>query len=185
MAKNVFKKETHYTISSKRNGYDTITPIDRKNTGELELNTVYRNGLHQMLQVKEKVKVQSQSLTHTFLSHITYFQNFKKGNFFGLTGTIGGRETYTIYKSKYFNSDLVRIPQFKRKRFIELPAIICENDIEKHLAIICKEIIYHFSKGRKILVICKDINEGNNIELKLKEGKFEQKDFDIFKKRSR
>ena len=179
MAKNVFKKETHYTISSKRNGYDTITPIDRKNTGELELNTVYRNGLHQMLQVKEKVKVQSQSLTHTFLSHITYFQNFKKGNFFGLTGTIGGRETYTIYKSKYFNSDLVRIPQFKRKRFIELPAIICENDIEKHLAIICKEIIYHFSKGRKILVICKDINEGNNIELKLKEGKFEQKDFDI------
>ena len=56
-AKHIFKKEKDYTISNKRLGYDCITPIDRKNTGELELNTIYRNGLHQMLQIKENIRV--------------------------------------------------------------------------------------------------------------------------------
>lgn len=174
-AKHIFKKEKHYTISSKRLGYDCITPIDRKNTGELELNTVYRNGLHQMLQIKENIRVQSETLTHTFLSHVTYFQKFQKGNFFGLTGTIGGEETKLIYNDKYFISNLVYIPQYKKKRFIELPPKICINDYETHLNEICIEIIYHYSRGRKILVICKDIDEGEIIKNKLKEGKFEFK----------
>lgn len=174
-AKHIFKKEKDYTISSKRLGYDCITPIDRKNTGELELNTVYRNGLHQMLQIKENIRVQSETLTHTFLSHVTYFQKFKKGNFFGLTGTIGGKETNDIYGNEYFSSNLVYIPQYKKKRFISLPPKLCINDYETHLNEICKEIIYHYSRGRKILVICKDIDEGENIKKRLKEGKFELK----------
>ena len=120
-AKHIFKKEKDYTISNKRLGYDCITPIDRKNTGELELNTIYRNGLHQMLQIKEDIRVQSESLTHTFLSHVTYFQKFKKGNFFGLTGTIGGEETNDIYKNDYFNSNLVYIPQYKKKDLLIYP----------------------------------------------------------------
>jgi len=177
-AKHIFKKERHYTISSKRLGYDCITPIDRKNTGELELNTVYRNGLHQMLQIKENIRVQSETLTHTFLSHVSYFQNFQKGNFFGLTGTIGGEETKSIYDGKYFISNLVYIPQYRKKRFIELPPKICLNDGEIHLNEICVEIIYHYSRGRKILVICKDIDEGEIIKMKLKEGKFELKNID-------
>lgn len=175
-AKHIFKKEKDYTISSKRLGYDCITPIDRKNTGELELNTVYRNGLHQMLQIKENIRVQSETLTHTFLSHVTYFQKFKKGNFFGLTGTIGGEETREIYKNEYFNSNLVFIPQYKKKRFINLPPKLYINDYENHLNEICKEIIYQYSRGRKILVICKDIDEGENIKNKLKEGKFDLKE---------
>jgi preprotein translocase subunit SecA len=58
------------------------------------------------------------------------------------------------------------------KRFIELPPIICENNFESHIDKICEEIFFHFSKGRKILVICKDINEGINIENKLKKNEF-------------
>ena len=40
---------------------------------------------------------------------------------------------------------------------------------------IYKEIIYQYSRGRKILIICKDIDEGQNIKNKLKEGKFDLK----------
>ena len=176
-AKNLYKKETDYTISCKsHDGYESITPIDRKNTGELEFNTVYRNGLHQMLQIKENLRVKSETLTHTFLSHITYFIKFKKKNFFGLTGTIGGEETHSIYKRDSFNSNLVFIPSYMAKRFIELPAIICEEDFEEHIKKICEEIFYHFSKGRKILVICKDINEGINIDNNLHKDTFVAKD---------
>ena len=176
-AKNMFKREKDYTISTKsHDGYETITPIDRKNTGELEFNTVYRNGLHQMLQIKENVRVKSETLTHTFLSHISYFIKYKKKNFFGLTGTIGGEETHSIYKGDSFNSNLVFIPSYMAKRFIELPAIICEENFDAHINKICDEIFFHFSKGRKILVICKDINEGINIDNQLKKKDFVEKD---------
>ena len=172
-AKNLYNKETDYTISHKNHdGYENITPIDRKNTGELEFNTVYRNGLHQMLQIKENLRVKPETLTHTFLSHISYFVKFKKKNFFGLTGTIGDKEAQTIYKRDSFDSNLVFIPSYMAKRFIELPPIICENNFESHIDKICEEIFFHFSKGRKILVICKDINEGINIENKLKKNEF-------------
>ena len=175
-AKNLYKKETDYTISCKsHDGYESITPIDRKNTGELEFNTVYRNGLHQMLQIKENLRVKSETLTHTFLSHITYFVRFKKKNFFGLTGTIGGEETYSIYKRDSFDSNLVFIPSYMAKRFIELPPIICEENFMEHINKICEEIFYHFSKGRKILVICKDINEGINIDNNLHRDDFVKK----------
>ena len=74
-AKNLFKRETDYTISN-ATGNEAITPIDRKNTGELEFNTVYQNGLHQMLQIKENLRVKPETLTHTFLSHIIEFYHF-------------------------------------------------------------------------------------------------------------
>ena len=173
-AKNEMILEKDYTLSSKINSYKTITPIDRKNTGELEFNTHYKRGLHQMLQIKEKVRVFPETLDHTFMSHITYFSNYtNKRKFFGLTGTIGGKETHKIYKSKYFNSNLIFIPSYIAKKFIELPPIICEENYKNHLMEICKEIIFHYSKGRKILVICKDIKEGNNIKKLLEE---DQKD---------
>ena len=166
-AKNEMMLEKHYTLSSKISGYKAITPIDKKNTGELEFNTNYKGGLHQMLQIKEKVRLLPETLDHTFMSHITYFSNYKyKRNFFGLTGTIGGEETYPIYKNKY-------IPSYIPKRFIELPAIICEENYENHLIKICQEIIFHYSRGRKILVICQDINEGLKLKELLEKEKFD------------
>ena len=173
-AKNEMMLEKHYTLSSKISGYKAITPIDKKNTGELEFNTNYKGGLHQMLQIKEKVRLLPETLDHTFMSHITYFSNYKyKRNFFGLTGTIGGEETYPIYKNKYFNSNLIYIPSYIPKRFIELPAIICEENYENHLIKICQEIIFHYSRGRKILVICQDINEGLKLKELLEKEKFD------------
>ena len=179
-AKNEMILEKNYTLSSKVGGYKAITPIDKKNTGELEFNTNYKGGLHQMLQIKEKVRLLPETLDHTFMSHITYFSKYKnRRNFFGLTGTIGGEETYTIYTNKYFNSNLVFIPSYVPKRFIELPAIICEENYEMHLIKICLEIIFHYSKGRKILVICQDIKEGKKIEELLKKENFDLENQDV------
>ena len=179
-AKNEMMLEKNYTISTRMKGYKSITPIDKKNTGELQLSTNYKGGLHQMLQIKEKVRLLPETLDHTFMSHITYFSRYEnKRNFFGLTGTIGGEETYPIYKNEYFNSNLVFIPSYIQKRFIELPAIICEENYENHLKEICKEIIFHYSIGRKILVICQDIKEGMIIKELLEKEKFDLEYQDI------
>ena len=170
-AKNLMIQDKNYVISNKRGQLD-IAPVDRENTGEIELSRVYSEGLHQMLQIKHLLRVKDENLVHTFLSNITYFERYKKKDnflFFGLTGTIGDSDTQKIYQNNYFNSKLLFIPQYKKKRFIELPAILC--DIKEHYNIICEDIITNFLKGRKILVICSSIKEANILKEKLKNYK--------------
>ena len=165
-AKNYMNKFIDYVVTEKR-GRD-IAPVDRENTGETELSTVYSDGLHQMLEIKEKLRIKDETLTATFLSHITFFQNYKKNNeflFFGLTGTIGDNETQKIYKREHFNSKALFIPQYKKKRFIELPPIL--TDILEHHNKICEDIIINYSYGRKILVICESIKEAQILHQKL------------------
>ena len=177
-AKNLMFLDKNYVISNKkRNGGLDIAPVDRENTGEIELSMVYSEGLHQMLQIKHLLKVKDENLVHTFLSNISFFERYKKKDnflFFGLTGTIGDPETQKIYQNNYFNSKLLFIPQYKNKRFVELPAILC--DIREHYNIICQDIITNFLKGRKILVICNSIKEANIIKDKLKLYKSESEE---------
>ena len=168
-AKNLMEIDRDYVEIINKSGNRDIAPVDRTNTGEIELNTVYGEGLHQMLEIKHKLRVKDETLVHTFLSHITFFQEYKNDNeflFFGLTGTIGDEATQEIYGNQYFDSKLLFIPQYKKKRFIELPPILV--DIKDHLFIICKDILINFYKGRKILVICNSIKEAKIIEDELK-----------------
>ena len=167
-AKNLMEIDRDYVEIIDRSGNRNIAPVDRTNTGEIEINTVYSNGLHQMLEIKHKLRFKDETLVHTFLSHITFFQKYKKKEFlfFGLTGTIGNEETQKVYGNEYFNSKLLFIPQYKKKRFVELPPLLVS--FNEHLLIICKDIIINFNKGRKILVICSSIKEAKIIEDELK-----------------
>ena len=160
-AKNYMNKEIDYIVREDNND---IAPIDRFNTGETQIFTFYDKGLHQILEIKEKLKIKDETLTDAFLSNITFFQKYKneeKFLFFGLTGTIGDYETQKIYQNQYFNSKLLFIPHYKRKRFIQFPIIISEAS--EHMNRICKEIFINYYKGRKILVICESIREAKVI----------------------
>jgi len=165
-AKNYMNKYIDYVITEGKNR--DIAPVDRENTGETELSTVYSDGLHQMLEIKEKLRIKDETLTDTFLSHISFFQKYKNNDeflFFGLTGTIGDSETQKIYQTDYFNSKLLFIPQYKKKRFIELPPKL--SNILQHSDNICKDIIINYSYGRRILVICESIKEARDLHKKL------------------
>ena len=168
-AKNLMEIDRDYVEIVNDLGNREIAPVDWTNTGEIELSTFYGEGLHQMLEIKHRLRVKDETLVHTFLSHITYFQKYKKQDeflFFGLTGTIGDKETQKIYGNKYFDSNLLFIPQYKKKRFIELPPLLV--NIKDHLYYICKDIVINFYKSRKVLVICNSIREAKIIEKELK-----------------
>ena len=172
-AKNQMTLDKDYVLTNSKKEKD-IAPVDRNNTGEIEMSTVYDNGLHQMLEIKHLLRIKNETFVHTFLSHITFFQKYRKEKqflFFGLTGTIGDTETQKIYQNNYFNSKILFIPQYKQKRFVELPPKLCK--ITEHIDEICKDIIINFHKGRKILVICTSIKEAKFIEEKLKKFKTE------------
>ena len=168
-AKNIMEIDRDYVEVTNSTGNKDVAPVDRTNTGEIELSTVYDRGLHQMLEIKHKLRVRDETSVHTFLSHITFFQKYKKKNeflFFGLTGTIGDEETQKIYGNQYFDSKILFIPQYKKKRFVELPPLLV--NLKDHYDAIFKDIIINFYKGRKILVICNSIKEAKIIEANLK-----------------
>ena len=96
-AKNIMEIDRDYVEVTNNLGNKEIAPVDRTNTGEIELSTVYDQGLHQMLEIKHKLRIKDETLVHIFLSHITFFNEYKKRDkneflFFGLTGTIGDIE---------------------------------------------------------------------------------------------
>ena len=162
-----FHENRDYVVS---NGI--IAPVDRENTGEVEKTKVYRDGLHRMLEIKHHLRIRDETLNHTFLSHISYFKKFNNNNklfFYGMTGTLGDKNTLEIFKDETkFNSETLYIPTYKRKRFVEFPAILCK-DKNTQIKKICEEIKFHFKNKRKILVINNSIEDAKNLKKYLME----------------
>ena len=80
-----------------------ISPVDFANTGVVSLNMNWSNGLHQFLQIKHGLKLHSEDLTTTFLSHYSFFKRYitkKINNIYGVTGTLG-TEKSRIYLKNY------------------------------------------------------------------------------------
>ena len=153
-------------VKTEKNGKIEICPVDKDNTGEVGISRVYSNGLHQFLQLKEKLRIKDERLTHTFLSHISFFYKYMNENpddfyFYGMTGTLGDDKTKDIYQKK-FKANILIIPSFMPKRFVEFPSILCTED-KIHVDNICKETIYQINSGRKVLIICNTIEEAKRI----------------------
>ena len=142
-AENEMNEDIDYVITYDKEGNKDIAPVDRNNTGEIELSTVYDEGIHRMLEIKNRLRLKEETIVHTFLSHITFFHNYyKKDNeflFFGLSGTIGNKDSQKIYETRY-HSKTMFIPPYKRKRFFELPPIICQKK-DEHYKRICQDIL--------------------------------------------
>lgn len=163
-----------------------IAPVDRENTGEIEQRKVYRDGLHRMLEIKHKLRLRDETLNHTFLSHISFFHKYKKDNklfFYGMTGTLGDENTLNVFKDENkFNSDVLFIPTYKAKRFVEFPSLLCQDEKEQ-IKIICQEIGFQVKNNRKILVINDSIKEAiklknylQNIDANYKVGLYTRDD---------
>ena len=55
-----------------------ISPVDFSNIGVVSLNMNWSNGLHQFLQIKHGLKLHSEDLKTTFLSHYSFFKRYIK-----------------------------------------------------------------------------------------------------------
>ena len=77
-----FQKNIHYHIENNK-----IIPIDVSDTGVLQRNTVWGDGLAQFLQLKEQLPPTAEGICTNFLSMPAYFKRY--GNIYGLTGTLG------------------------------------------------------------------------------------------------
>lgn len=157
------KKNTDYIIVQDKDGYKSIAPVDYQNTGMIHLSTQWGDGVHQFLQIKEKVAFRPESLITRFISNLGFFKLYQeKGKIYGMTGTIGDENTQEMLSNEY-GINIAFIPKFKESKFEEYIGIISIGS-KNHLDAICKNIDEQTSKGRSVLVICEDIGSVKTLE---------------------
>ncbi|KPJ20365.1 Protein translocase subunit secA [Papilio machaon] len=132
-----------------------ITVVDTNNTGVLRKNTTWSDGLHQFLQMKHGAKVAPENFTSNFISNVALFSRYS--NIFGLTGTLGRKDTRAFLHETY-DVDSVIIPPFKLKQHKILKPIIV-RDREIWLFKIAQNCIEKLNEGRSVLIIMNYIKE--------------------------
>jgi len=152
-AKNLIP-EKDYVIIRNEKGYDVIAPVDYRNTGLINTNTNWTNGLHQFLQIKHGLRLNCETLTTSFISNMEYFKRYGH-NIYGMSGTLGSSDSQDLLKSTY-GVDLTFIPTYKEKQFLEIPAILTEGEGQWYNQII-SGIKKQVEAGRAVLVINESI----------------------------
>jgi preprotein translocase subunit SecA len=116
-AKFIYTNEHHYLIGKDNRGVSRITPIDYSNTGVIQNNTTWGDGLHQFLQIKEGLQTTPETLITNFLSNKAYFSRYEN-RIFGLTGTLGSKSAKKLLKSIY-KVEFITVPRYKYSSFIK------------------------------------------------------------------
>eukprot|EP01084_Bolivina_argentea_P174911 302944_1 len=141
-----------------------ICPVDYDNTGCVQHNMHWSNGLHEFLQLKHNLKLSTIGTAANMMTNSCYFGLFKKT--YGLTGTLGGEQEINYYKN-CFNVDIVRIPSFRIKSNIKYENIAC-NNYKEWIQLILLSTYSNLRKGRAVLIISKFKINADTIEQQLK-----------------
>ena len=150
-----------------------ISPVDYANTGVVSLHMQWNNALSQMLQIKHGLKITTEDLTTTYLSHYNFLRKYvhkDENNIFGVTGTLGNKESQSLL-STLFNIEVCIIPPFKPSRYISLLAKTGFTKREEWKEAIMKDIELNVKRQRVVLVICYTIEEADELYDNLKSRK--------------
>ena len=149
-ALNYHNENQHYIINTEENGQRYIETVDSENTGVLQESMVLNNGLHQFLQLKHDLGLNSETLVSSLVSNVKFFKNYRK-NLVGLTGTLGSKKEIKTLKDIY-NTEICYIPTFKVKRLIEYPFLLKRNE-DSWCTSIIESAYNEYKSGRVVLII--------------------------------
>ncbi len=146
-ANHLFEKGKDYIVQN-----NTLKIIDEL-TGRILEGRRFGDGLHQALEAKEKIEVQSENQTLASITYQNYFKLYSKIS--GCTGTAitESEEFFEIY-----NLNVLVIPTNKKMIRKDYNDQIFRTEIEKNKAIISK-IKERNEKGQPLLVFTSSINK--------------------------
>ena len=139
-AQVLFKKDVDYVV---QNGEVII--VDEF-TGRLMIGRRYGDGLHQAIEAKEGLKVQSETMTLATITLQNYFRMYEK-----LAGMTGTAKTEEEEFKKIYGMDVVVIPTNRPVIRKDLPDVIYKTEEAKYRAVV-NEIIERHKKGQPVLV---------------------------------
>ncbi|MGL4721969.1 MAG: preprotein translocase subunit SecA [Desulfovibrionaceae bacterium] len=137
---NLYKKDVEYIIQNKK-----VIIVDEF-TGRLMEGRRFGDGLHQALEAKERVPIESENQTLASITFQKYFKLYKK-----LSGMTGTADTEAIEFQQIYDLDVVTIPTNKPLCRKDNPDSIYRTKKEKFTAII-EEIKKLHAVGTPILV---------------------------------
>jgi len=155
----LFSKDKDYIVR------DGKVEIIDEFTGRVLEGRRFSEGLHQALEAKEKVEIQSENQTLASITYQNYFRLYKKLS--GMTGTAmtEAEEFYDIYRL-----NTISVPTNTQMIREDLNDQIFRTESEKNKAIIEKIEEYH-KIGQPILVGTTSIEKSEKISEMLKEKK--------------
>ncbi len=139
-AHTLFQKDVDYIVK------DNEVIIVDEFTGRLMPGRRFSDGLHQALEAKEGVKIQSENQTLATITFQNYFRMYEK-----LAGMTGTADTEAAEFKKIYDLDVIVIPTNKPMIRVDHPDVVYRTEREKFNAIV-DEIERLHKKGQPVLV---------------------------------
>lgn len=147
-ALNIYKKDVDYVV------IDGKVVIINKQTGRLDYNIRYTEGIHQLLELKEKVSVKNDVKAVAGMSYPVFFDLFM--SFSGMSGTILLEEKEIM---EQYNKAIIEIETKFQSPCINHEDTVCMNEKDKEDKIIdC--ILDCNKRGQPVLCVVKNAEEG-------------------------
>lgn len=175
-AHSLFKRDVDYVIKDKK-----VVIVDEF-TGRIMPGRRWSDGLHQAIEAKEHVKVESENQTLATITIQNYFRLYTK-----LAGMTGTAETEASELKEIYGLDVVVIPTNKPMVRVDYPDLIYKNRNAKYNAAV-RAIEESYKIGRPVLVGTGSIESSEYLSKLLKKkgiphkvlnAKYHEKEADI------
>ena len=157
-AHTLFKLDRDYVVK------DGEVIIVDEFTGRLMPGRRWSDGLHQAVEAKEGVKIESENQTLATVTFQNYFRMYKK-----LSGMTGTAETEAAEFEKIYNLEIIIVPTNRSLIRHEFPDVVYRTEREKFNAVI-EEIKECHMCGQPVLVGSIAIEKSERLSLALKKG---------------
>src|SRR5579862_4834287 len=157
-AHTLFKLDKDYVVK------DGEVIIVDEFTGRLMPGRRWSDGLHQAVEAKEGVKIESENQTLATVTFQNYFRMYKK-----LAGMTGTAETEAAEFEKIYNLEIIIVPTNRTLIRHEYPDVVYRTEREKFNAVI-EEIKEYHLRGQPVLVGSIAIEKSERLSLALKKA---------------
>ncbi len=140
-AHTLYKRDQHYLVSPDRK----VVIIDEF-TGRTLAGRRWSDGLHQAVEAKERVPIQSESRTLATISFQNYFRLYKK-----LSGMTGTADTEAPEFHKIYELEVVVIPTNKPIQRVDYDDLVYKTEREKFHAVY-EHLVEAHQAGQPVLV---------------------------------
>ena len=155
-AHTLFKRDVDYVVQ------DNKVMIVDEFTGRLLPGRRFSDGLHQALEAKEKVRVESENQTLATITFQNYFRMYNK-----LAGMTGTAETEAAEFAKIYNLEVAVIPTNMPMVRKDLADQVYKNEKAKFKAVV-DDIVKRHEKGQPVLVGTISIEKSEKLSKMLK-----------------
>ncbi len=155
-AHTLFKRDVDYVVKE-----GEVIIVDEF-TGRLMPGRRWSDGLHQAVEAKENVKIESENQTLATITFQNYFRMYKK-----LSGMTGTADTESVEFKEIYGLDVVVIPTNQPMIRIDNHDVVYKTESEKFDAVI-QEIQDCHERGQPVLVGTVSIEKSERVAEKLK-----------------